>query len=446
MKKTLFVALLVGAISINVQAEIAFPYIIDGRGSLGMCVYGEADFNQDGYRDLAVTNLAGTVLIYSGKDFSKLDSFQFDITDGDNFALTSIDSDLDGYPDLVVPARDAIVGHFIEVLSGKDGSILFKSKVASSIASLSKISDLNGDGVEEILVGGFSNSYVYSGRDGSILHVLGFTCNHGVMLPIDDINGDGVMDIAASNNSYYETGWVVKGKIAIFSGATGQILKTIIGNGNGFGHCMTTCPDIDGRGSVDLVVSVTGHDSAYIYSSESGLPLLGIAEPFGVPGIFGVYAGNVGDVNGDGSEDFVITDVYSSNEEDFYWSGAVFIFSGATSQLLYSYYGVPYSDFGLSVTSLGDLNGDGRPEIAVGAPLDSKVYIFSTYLPGDANQDGRITLADVMIKVNFLFRSGLRPLPMSIADDNCNGTIDLNDIICTVNYIFRGQTQGCCQK
>jgi|GEM_PF-5545602 len=210
---------------------------------------------------------------------------------------------------------------------------------------------------------------------------------------------------------------------------------------------MTTCPDLDGDMIEDLVVSQLSTDRGLVYSTKTGLFLRGVAEPFGVPGTFGIYMNNLGDLNGDDYKDYVISDVFASTEEEFSWSGAAFVFSGVSSELLCSYYGVRFSFFGLSATSLRDLNHDGRQEIAVGAPFGyGKVYIFSINVPGDANQDGRISLADVVVKINYIFRSGPRPLPMSVADDDCNGTIDLNDIICAVNYIFKGQTQGCCLK
>lgn len=455
MKKILIYVLLslVGKFVVG-HSQITFPHVIQGSEGLGICVHGEVDINQDGFNDLIATTLdmgpfiGGKVFVYSGKDFSTMYTFSHRLAGG-NYGLTSIDANLDGFPDIVVPGmtygNDDNYTEFVKVYSGSDGSELYQADLAKlKISSVNSISDLNSDGIKDILVGGFWNCVVISGKDGTVIYDLRVQSYYGVVLPLEDINGDSVPDIAVSSDRIGTGG--ENGTIYIFSGSDGSLIITITGSGITFGFNMASCPDIDNDGKEDLIISVPARDSAYVYSTGTGQALRGIAEPFGVPGIFGVYTGRLGDLDGDGYDDFVVTDVFASSENDWSWSGAVFIFSGADSDLLYSYYGVPYSDFGFSVTSLGDLNSDRRPEIAVGAPGESKIYVFSTYLQGDANQDGRVTLADVIVRVNYVFKSGPRPLPMSVADDNCDGAITISDILCAVNYIFKGQTQGCCYK
>jgi hypothetical protein len=66
------------------------------------------------------------------------------------------------------------------------------------------------------------------------------------------------------------------------------------------------------------------------------------------------------------------------------------------------------------------------------------------FIPGDANSDSKITLADAIYLVNFIFRSGKPPVPPEAGDVNASCTVTLSDIIGLVNYIFKGMPiQGC---
>jgi len=68
-------------------------------------------------------------------------------------------------------------------------------------------------------------------------------------------------------------------------------------------------------------------------------------------------------------------------------------------------------------------------------------------LRGDANGDGRITAADIVYLVNFVFKSGPAPSPQSAEGDaNCDGSISAADIIYLVNYVFKGGPAPACQQ
>ena len=63
---------------------------------------------------------------------------------------------------------------------------------------------------------------------------------------------------------------------------------------------------------------------------------------------------------------------------------------------------------------------------------------------GDANLDGPVTTADVIVMVNYVFKSGSEPQPCVAAMDvNCDGTPTSADIIYTVNHIFKSGSAPC---
>lgn len=65
-------------------------------------------------------------------------------------------------------------------------------------------------------------------------------------------------------------------------------------------------------------------------------------------------------------------------------------------------------------------------------------------LTGDVNLTGFITSADIIIMVNYAFKSGAHPQPCDAAGDvNCNGSVTSADIIVLVNFTFKSGVAPC---
>lgn len=80
-------------------------------------------------------------------------------------------------------------------------------------------------------------------------------------------------------------------------------------------------------------------------------------------GCLGHSVSSAGDVNGDGRDDIVVGVPYENAS-----SGRASVLSGRTGGVLHSWTGIAGSCFGFSVAGAGDADGDGFPEIIVGAP------------------------------------------------------------------------------
>jgi hypothetical protein len=69
------------------------------------------------------------------------------------------------------------------------------------------------------------------------------------------------------------------------------------------------------------------------------------------------------------------------------------------------------------------------------------------YMPGDANFDGSVSLADVIHLVNYIFKHSTPPDPeLWIGDVNADCKVTLADVIYLVNHIFKTGwpiQQGC---
>ncbi|MGB2698349.1 MAG: RHS repeat-associated core domain-containing protein [Candidatus Zixiibacteriota bacterium] len=64
-------------------------------------------------------------------------------------------------------------------------------------------------------------------------------------------------------------------------------------------------------------------------------------------------------------------------------------------------------------------------------------WFASTFIRGDANNDGVTTVADVVWLINYLFRNGPVPPCMDAGDANDNGEANITDAVYLVNYLFR---------
>jgi len=65
-------------------------------------------------------------------------------------------------------------------------------------------------------------------------------------------------------------------------------------------------------------------------------------------------------------------------------------------------------------------------------------------LTGDVNVDGVLTSADIIKMVNYVFKSGLPPLPIEAAGDtDCDSSVTSSDIIIMVNHVFKSAAPPC---
>ncbi len=73
-----------------------------------------------------------------------------------------------------------------------------------------------------------------------------------------------------------------------------------------------------------------------------------------------------------------------------------------------------------------------------GIPIDVSDDIFSIvdYLPGDANGDGMVNVADVVYLATYLFLDGPPPQPMAAGDPNADCVVNVADAVYLVTYLF----------
>jgi len=258
-------------------------------------------------------------------------------------------------------------------------------------SSAAWIGDVNLDGRPDFAAGGpFPNAgqgpgvvRVCSGPDGSVLRVLnGLRVGDAFgadVAPAGDVDADGVPDLIVGARHVTNT-LPNSGMAQVFSGATGVVLHTFRPSTLMLDESAASVAgigDVNGDGRDDLLVGrsedPTGGSSAGSATVYSGLDGSVLRVHIGVAGQqLGEALANLGDIDGDLRDDYAFG---GSGSLTFAQPGFVQVRSGATGAVLYTIARPTYGDrFGTSIASVLDVDGDARPDFAVGAPSDSVAH------------------------------------------------------------------------
>jgi hypothetical protein len=270
--------------------------------------------------------------------------------------------------------------------------------------------DVNGDGRSDMLVGvpaydgaasGTGRAVVYhgiglypKGTAGWVLESNQEGAEFGKsMAGVGDVNGDGFSDIVVGAPSY-DAGQANEGAVFLFLGSrTGPgVLPVWYAEGNQadayLGSSVAAAGDVNGDGYPDAIVGANRYTQMYEDEGGAFIWLSGSGVPSGTPfnadwRVYGGEAGarlgfsvaGAGDVDGDGFGDVVVGVPYADHPETD--EGVAYVYRGSSTGPSKT----PdwtldedddYSEYGLSVSTAGDMNGDGYSDVLVGAPKSAR--------------------------------------------------------------------------
>jgi hypothetical protein len=186
----------------------------------------------------------------------------------------------------------------------------------------------------------------------------------------------------------YDNGETNEGRAYVYHGSASGLNTTAAWTGESnqvgaaYGASVSTAGDVNGDGFSDVIVGAYGYDNgetnegrAYVYhGSASGLSPTAAwtGESNQVGAQYGFSVSTAGDVNGDGFSDVIVgAYLYDNGETN---EGRAYVYHGSASGLNTTAAWVTESnqanaEYGRSVSTAGDVNGDGYSDVIVGAYL-----------------------------------------------------------------------------
>jgi len=434
-------ALLPGIVRLSVEDEgHPYPLVIDptvivpgwtGLGDqfeefFGFSVAGAGDVDGDGFDEVIVGAYRfdggffdeGKVFVFTGSPTGPSPIPAWTASGGQTGAwlgysvASAGDVNGDGYADVIVGAK---LYDNLQVDEGRALVYLGSSVGLGSVpawtgepdqnrasygASVASAGDVNADGYDDVVVGAPDfDSPVNTDEGGAFLYLGSaagpsvtpawtagsgrFSSAYGFSVAsAGDINGDGFADVLVGAPLFDNAGFPDEGRVFAYGGSAAGLSTEPVWTADGnktlaqFGFSVAGAGDVSGDGIGDVIIGAPfdGSGRFFVYHGSTTGPgsVANFSAKFNkTPADFGASVAGVGDVNGDGIGDVAIG-APRTGDQNSTSLGIVRVYYGSRTGLGNPpAFGVmetqPNAFLGCSVAGAGDVNGDGLADVIAGA-------------------------------------------------------------------------------
>lgn len=419
------------AVNNSAQLNAYFGYSVSGAGDVNGDGYGDVIIGAYLFDDGANTD-EGRAFVYHGSATGLSttpnsipdDANQAGALFGRSVANVG-DINGDGYGDVIIGAPN-----YTDGANSQEGSAFTYYGSAAGLSttpadilddadqalanfgySVSGAGDVNGDGFSDVIVGASSftdgantqegRAFVYHGSSFGLSVTPDSTPDDAdqanaifgsAVACAGDVNGDGYSDVIIGAYSYDDGANTNEGRAFVYYGSASGISSSPDNTPDDadqaaafFGYDVAGAGDVNGDGYGDIIVGAfqytdggnANEGRAFVYyGSSTGLSAAPDATPddANIAGAkFGYSVAVAGDVNGDGYSD-VIIGAHEYNDGANAREGRAFVYYGSSTGLSPTPNATPDDAnqaaalFGSSVSSAGDVNGDGYSDVIIGGP------------------------------------------------------------------------------
>ena len=346
------------------QFNQGFTYGTGGTKPVDVAV---GDFNHDGKLDLVVINQdQDTVAILPGMGDGGFGTpVVHNLPAGVPLQVAVADFNNDGNPDIAI-ITGSVNGYTSEVivlLGLGNGNFGPPIVTVSGVSGLTiKAADVNGDGKQDVVIGGNGSAAVLYGKgNGNFQAPVLLSSSSGplVDVAVGDLSGDGRPDLVCAI-SYPNAGIAVFLQNADGSFSPGQVLTTQYPNGSA-----VAVADFAQNGKLGVVLS-SYNEMQYFAGNGDGT----FQQPTGICGGCSTGPVVVADFNRDGLLDITAAD-YNVQP-----TPGVFMAAQAGSGGFGANFMLATTTGGTSGVAVGDFNGDGWPDVVTADSIGNKVTVF----------------------------------------------------------------------
>jgi len=300
--------------------------------------------------------------------------------------VEAVDIDGDGDLDLLVASLGVLLPSnnrigAVVILENVGGGRFVNHVVADHVARVADVraGDLDGDGDLDLIVAGFGYD---SGETSWLENKGGWKFEQHVLLrlsgPINaipvDIDNDGDLDIVALVSQEWEEIW------AFVNDGHGRFTQKLIwGSTNpDWGSSWITLADLDKDGDVDILYS---NGDAFDYAPANSRPWHGVQwlENKGnaefafhrIADLPGASSPQAVDLDGDGDIDVVVVSAYNNWDDP---AARSLVWLENNGRMQFTMHDIASSPTHLITLAIGDMDGDGRPDLITGGMHISHPY------------------------------------------------------------------------